>query len=161
FALIGFTSSMHSVVFDTTLMSESFYCSLVMLYLGALTLAILRGGAMAFAGASFAMTGCLLTRPAGFFLFGVYGLVLGWLLFLRQPRNHALAFALPLAIIVLMTCAYNLLTIGSFTVTPFGAVNMLGAVATYIEEDPVAPASVNAAVLEIRNSMTPEDRATV
>jgi hypothetical protein len=161
FALIGFTSSMHSVVFDTTLMSESLYCSLIMLSFGTLTLAILRGGAWACAGASFAMTGCLLTRPAGFFLFGTYGLVLGWLLLRRQPRRHVLAFALPLAIVVLATCAYNRLTIGAFTVTPFGAVNLLGAVATYIEEDPEAPADVNAAVREIRDSMTPEDRAAV
>src|SRR5262249_4487383 len=79
----------------------------------------------------------------------------------RRPRRHALAFALPLAIVVLATCAYNRLTIGAFTVTPFGIVNLLGAVATYIEEDPGAPADVNAAVREIRDSMTPEDRATI
>jgi hypothetical protein len=91
----------------------------------------------------------------------IYGLVLGWLLLQRRPRRHVLAFALSLAIVVLATCAYNRLTIGAFTVTPFGAVNLLGAVATYIEEDPGAPAYVNAAVREIRDSMTPEDRATV
>src|SRR5262245_46322866 len=54
-ALIGFVSSMHSVTFDTTLMSESLYCSLLMLSLGTLTLAILRGGAWAWGGASSAM----------------------------------------------------------------------------------------------------------
>jgi hypothetical protein len=31
----------------------------------------------------------------------------------------------------------------------------------YIEEDPGVPADVNAAVREISDSMTPEDRATV
>jgi len=53
------------------------------------------------------------------------------------------------------------LTIGAFTVTPFGAVNLQGAVATYTEDDPGAPADVSAAAREIRYSMTPEDRATV
>src|SRR5262249_21743769 len=89
----------------------------------------------------------------------IYGLVLGWLLLQRRPRRHVLALALPLAIVVLATCAYDRLTIGAFTVTPFGVVNLLGAGATYIEEDPGAPADVNAAVREIRDSMTPEDRA--
>ena len=136
FATVDFTSSMHSVVFDTTLLTESLYSSLVRLSFGKLPLAILRGGAWACAAASFAMTSCLLTRPAGFFLFVIHGLVLGWLLLRRQPRRHALAFALPLAIVVLATCAYNRLTIGAFTVTPFGAENLLGALATYIEEAP-------------------------
>jgi hypothetical protein len=150
---------MHSVIFDTTLLTESLYCSLLMLSIGTLTLAILRGGAWACAGASFAMAGCMLTRPAGFFFFGVYGLALGWLLFQRRPRRHAIAFLLPLPIIFLVLCTYNRLVIGAFTVTPFGDFAILGAVATYIEEDPTAPAEVNAAVRNIRDSMTPEDRA--
>lgn len=158
-ALVGFISSMHSVVFDTTLMSESLYCSLLMLSLGTLTLAILRGGALACAGASFAMAGCVLTRPAGIFLFGVYGLTLGWLLLRRRPRRHVFAFLLPLPIIFLALCTYNRLVIGAFTVTPFGDFAILGVVATYIEEDPTAPAEVNAAVRNIRDSVTPEDRA--
>jgi hypothetical protein len=160
FALVGFTSSMHSVVSDTTLLTESLYSSLLMLSFGTLTLAILRGGAWACVGASFAMTGCIWARPAGLYFLVIYGLVLGWLLLQRRPRRHGLAFELPLAIVVLATRAYNRLTIGTFTITPFGAVNLLGPVATYIEEDPGAPADVNAAVREICDSMTPEDRAT-
>lgn len=161
FALIGFTASMHSVWFDTALMSESLYCSLLMLSVGTLALAVLRGSAKVYAVASLSMAACLLTRPAGFFLFGVFGLALAWFLFQRRPRRDILAFSLPFAIILLIVCAYNRLTIGSFTVTPFGAVNLLGAVATYIEEDPSAPESVNEAVRNIRNGITPEDRMTV
>src|SRR5215510_9230222 len=85
-------------------MSESLYCSLLMLSLGILTLFILRGGALASAGASFAIAGCMLTRPAGFFIFGAYGLVLGWLLFRRRPRRHVLAYLLPIAIVFLASC---------------------------------------------------------
>src|SRR5262249_47807818 len=77
FALIGFISSMYSVCFDTALMRECLYCSLLMLSLGTLALAILHGGEWAFAGASLAMTGCMLTRPAGYFLFGIYVFVFG------------------------------------------------------------------------------------
>src|SRR5262245_23323837 len=161
FALIGFVSSTHSVDFDTALLPESLYCSLLNLSLGILTLAVLRGGALAFVGASFAMAGCMLTRPAGFFLFGVYGLVLGWLLLRRRPRRHVLAFLLPIPIIFLAVCTYNRLMLGAFTITPFGDFSLLGVVATFIEEDPTAPASANAMVREMRDSVTPEDRAVV
>jgi hypothetical protein len=161
FALIGFVSSMHSVEFDTMLMSESLYCSLLMLSLGLVTLAVLRGGAPAFVGASFAMAACMLTRPSGFFFFGVYGLVLGWLLLRRRPRRHILAFLLPIPIIFLALCSYNRLTMGSFIISPFSNYCLFGAVATFIEEDPAADASVNAMVREIRDSVTPEDRAVV
>jgi hypothetical protein len=161
FALIGFVSSMHSVEFDTMLMSESLYCSLLMLSLGLVTLAVLRGGAPAFVGASFAMAACMLTRPSGFFFFGVYGLVLGWLLLRRRPRRHILAFLLPIPIIFLALCSYNRLTMGSFTISPLSNHALIGVVATFIEEDPAADASVNAMVREIRDSVTPEDRAVV
>lgn len=161
FALIGFTASMHSVWFDTALMSESLYCSMLMLSVGTLALAVLRGGAKVYAGASLSMAACLLTRPAGFFLFGVFGLALAWFLFRRCPRHELLAFSLPFVIVLLSVCVYNHLTIGSFTITPFGAVNVLGAVATYIEEDPAAPEEVNAAVREIRASIAPEDRDVI
>lgn len=160
-ALIGFTASMHSVYFDTALMSESLYCSLLMVSFGSLTLAILRDGIWFCAGASITMAGVILTRPAGFFLFAVFSLTLGWMIIRRLPRRQILAFALPLASLMLITCAYNRLTIGSFTVTPFGAVNLLGAVATYIEEDPTAPEAVNNAVRAIQSSVTPEDRETI
>ena len=161
FALVGFISSVHSVDFDTTLMTESLYCSLLILSLGTLTLAILRGGAWASAGASLAMAGCMLTRPAGFFFFGVYGLVLGWLFHQRRPRRHVIAYLLPVPIIFLALCTYNLLVIGAFSISPFGNHSLLGVVATFIEEDPAAPAGVNEAVREIRDSVAPEDRAVV
>lgn len=160
-ALIGFTASMHSVWFDTALMSESLYCSLLMMSIGTLAPAILRGGIWPCVGASLAMIACIMTRPAGSFLFGVYGLALVWFLFQRRPRRETLAFALPFAASILAICAYNKATLGSFTVTPFGAVNALGAVATYIEEDPEAPPAVNAAVRRIQAGVTPEDKATV
>jgi hypothetical protein len=161
FAIIGFTSSMHSLYFDTALMSESLYCSLIMTSFGLLTLSILRGGIWARIATSLAMAGVILTRPAGFFLFPVFGLTMGWMLLQRHPRRQILAFSLPFSILLLSTCAYNKATIGSFTVSPFGAVNLLGAVATYIEEDPSAPESLNNAVRSIQASVTPEDRAIV
>src|SRR6266508_2075223 len=68
----------------------------------------------------------------------IYSLVLGWLPLQWRPRRLVLAFALPLAIVILATCAYNRLTIGAFTITPFGAVHLLGAVTTYVEEAPSA-----------------------
>jgi hypothetical protein len=159
FALVGFISSMHSVVFDTTLLAESLYSSLLMLSFGTLTFAILRGGAWACVSASFAMAGCIWMRPAGLYFLVIYGLVLGWLLLQRRPRRHVFAFLLPLPIIILATCTYNRLMIGEFVITPVGDHAIIGAVATYIEEDPTAPADINAAVREIRDSMTPADRA--
>jgi hypothetical protein len=161
FALIGFTASMHSVYFDTALMSESLYCSLLMLSFGLLALAIMRTGFKVCIAVSVVIAATMLTRPAGFFLFGIFGLALTWLAIQRRPRREVLAFCLPLATIMLAACVYNRLTIGSFTVTPFGAVNLLGAVATYIEEDPSAPESLNNAVRAIQASVTPEDRAII
>jgi hypothetical protein len=161
FALVGFVGSAYSVDFDTTLMSESLYCSLLNLSIGMLTLAILRGGRLAFAGASFAMAGSMLTRPAGFFLFGVYALVLAWLLLRRQPRRQVLAFLLPVPMIFLALCTYNRAVVGSFTVTPLTGHALLGAAATFIEEDPGVDAAANAMARAMRDSVTPEDRATV
>jgi hypothetical protein len=161
FALIGSVASMYSVDFDTVLMSESLYCSLLILSVGTLTLAVLRGGAPAFVGASFAMAGCMLTRPSGFFFLGVYGLVLGWLFLRRRPRRHVLAFLLPIPIIFLALCTYNRLVVGAFTITPFANHSLLGTVATFIEEDPTADASVNEMVRAIRDGVTPEERAVV
>jgi hypothetical protein len=158
-ALIGFTASMHSVIFDTTLMSESLYCSLLIVSVGLVSLVIMRGGKKTCILASFAMAACLLTRPAGFFLFAVFGMVGLWLFFKR--RQDVLPFALPLAITVLAICAYNKLTLDSFTVTPFGAINAIGAVATYVEVYPEAPEAVNVAVRDLRASVTQEDWRTI
>lgn len=161
FALIGFTASTHSVYFDTALMPESLYCSLLNLSIGILTFAVLRGGALAFLCASLAMAGCILERPAGFFFFGVYALVLGWLILRRQPRRQVLAFLLPLPLVFLALCTYNRLTLGAFTITPFGDFSMLGVVATFAEEDQSIPVSANQMVRDMRDSVTAEDRAVV
>jgi hypothetical protein len=157
-ALIGFTASMHSVFFDTMLMSESLYCSLLMLAFGAMASAILRGGMRAYLGMSLAMGGCTLVRPAALFFLGTYAFILAWMIVRRVGRRRILAFALPFASILLLMCGYNRATIGAFVPSPFGEQNLFSCVATYIEEDPTAPPEANAMVREIHDSVTPADR---
>src|SRR5262249_3148570 len=99
-----------------------------------------------------------MTRPAGLFLLGTYVLALAFLLVDRRPRRAIVAFACPFAAIMLALCTYNRATIGVFTPSAFGEMNVVGAVATFVEEDGSLPSDVNAAAREMRESVTPEDR---
>ena len=163
--LFAFLSSADSGWFDVALMSESLYSSLLVLSVGLLTLGVVKDGAGPLAGASLAMAAALFTRPAGMFFLVIYVMVVGYLLLEWQrglrPRRSLLAFAAPFAAILLSLCVYNRARIGVFTPSPFGEMNMVGAVATYAEEDPSLPAELNEAIRDMRAGVSPADRQLI
>jgi hypothetical protein len=156
-AMCGFLGSSQVVLYDVALLSESLYTSCVILAAGFLILSFQRWSPLALALCSAFMALAVLTRPSGLYFTVIYSLVTVFLLWNRLPGRSIAAFAVPLPVLLLGFCAYNLGTIGSFTINPFGDSNLAGATALYWEPDPGLPEVVNRAFKELPESYAEAD----
>ena len=165
-ALCGFLGSSQVLLYDTYALSESPYASSVIAFTGLLILALARPQVIYFALASAAMAAAILVRPAGMYLTVIYLGVLAHLLWNRYGASIIGAFLMPFPAILLLFCAYNYATLGSFVISPFGEANFAGATVLYWEPDPRLPPGVNEALKDLpasyeRAGISTQDRQTL
>lgn len=154
-AVVG---SQQTQLYELAIMAEGTYSATMVFAFAALLAGLSRRSSGWLAASSFAMAMAVLLRPSGLFLAGTYVLVLIAMAIYRPRWANVASFALPLPIVVLALCAYNLATIGKFTISPFGPANLAGVTATFATEVEGFPPPVNAAISKFRERIPPEDR---
>ncbi len=156
-ALCGFLGGGQALVYDTGAISESLYASVLIVSMAGLIFALVRKSPFAFASASAAMAASILVRPSGAFLLVIYLLTLAFIAWNRYPARALLSFLTPLPAVLLALCAYNRVTLGNFTLSPYGEENLVGATILYWEADPSLPDFVNEALKDLPESYRREN----
>jgi hypothetical protein len=151
-AMGAFLSGSQETMYDTAVLSESLYTTTIVLSVALLFLGLISGKGCYLAGSSAVMGYAIWTRPAGLYFVIIYAIVLGYLLWNRYRRKAIVSFMLPLPILLLSLSTYNLYTIKSFVVSPFGEANLAGATLLFWEPDPSLPPEVNEAVKDLPNA---------
>lgn len=139
--------------YDTSLMSESLYTTMLVLSFGLLLLGIYKERPLILALSSASMAGVILTRPAGIFLIVTYFMVLAFLLRMRYSRVKIAAFLIPFPALLLSLCFYNYLTARVFAITAFGGANITVVTLSYWEQDGNYPPRVNEGIVKAQASM--------
>ena len=161
-AMCGFLGSSHVLIYETFALSESVYTSCLLFSIACFILALARRRAVYFALGSAAMAYGILVRPAGSYLLVIYLVAAIFLFWNRYRKAERWAFTAPLPAMLLLLCAYNYRTIGSFVISPYGEANLAGATLLFWEQDPRLPAHVNQALRDLpesyrRSNITADD----
>lgn len=161
-AMCGFIGSSQVMFYDVSLLSDSLYTSMVILFVASLIMAFAAGRVPWFAAASALMGMAILVRPAGAYFVVIYAAILVYLLWNRCGRGATLGFLIPFPALLLALCAYNKATLGQFVISPFVEANIAGATALFWEPDPRLPPVANKALEGLPDSfakmgITPED----
>jgi hypothetical protein len=146
---------------DSSVMSDGLYASMLLVFAG-FALRLFRepvrvGDAL---GASIAIAAAVLVRPAGLFLIGSWLMLIAFTVFRVGPRLRA-ALIVPLPAMLLALCLYNLATVGSFSISPWGTANILGATACYWQTSRAYPPRINASIEAMLRRLRPEERQTL
>ena len=155
---LGVVGSQQAQLYELWILPETIYAALLVFVFACLFVGFAhrsRGWLML---GSCVMGMAILVRPSGLFLVGTYLLVLVAIWLTGFRRGQVVSFAAPLPGILLALCSYNYATIGKFTVSPFGHANLAGATATFWREVPGFPESVNLAIRQSQEDISPEDR---
>jgi len=113
-ALSVFFMSSHSIAFDTLLVTESLYVSVLLIILGFFLLALFRNHIYHWVFFSLTLTLPILLRPTGFIAFAIFFFVILFLWFNRRESKVFLAFTLPFCIILFLVGVYSKITLNQF-----------------------------------------------
>jgi hypothetical protein len=161
-AMCGFLGSSEVLIYDTFVLSESFFTSTLMIAVSALVLGLRDGRPTMLSIASGLLALVILIRPAGIYLIIIFLIVSIFLMWNGFHFLSFLYFAVPFPTILLLFCSYNYVTLQQFVISPFGEANLVGATVLFWETDPRLPANVNLALKELpasyaRAGVTAED----
>jgi hypothetical protein len=145
-AMCGFLGSSHVLIYDISILSESLYTSLMILFIAGLFLGFACDRAIYFAAASFCIGWAVMDRPAAGYFTVIYAFALLGLLWNRCRAGLVVAWAVPYPALIFALCAYNLGTAGEFVYTAFAEANLAGATLLFWEPDPRLPPQVNRAL---------------
>jgi hypothetical protein len=165
-AMGAFLGGSQSLIYDTTVLSDSFYASCIVFSAACLLLALTEGRPRDFSLASLSMALAILIRPAGMYFIVIYFLLIGYLLWHRWPRKALAAFALPFPVVLALLCAYNYGTLKEFVLSPAAETNLVGATVLYWAPDPSFTPAINRALADLpaslqRAGLSADDLATI
>lgn len=150
-AMTAWAVSANTLEHETALLSDSPNASLLILAFAFLILGFaVPQRYLIFALSSFCMGLSILTRPATMFLLVIYLMVAVYLCWGRFSKKHLLCFFMPMPILLLALCFYNLLKVGTFTISAFGEMNLIGATALLWEQDTAYPDQFNKMIERIQ-----------
>ena len=152
FFVYGYLSGITSLEYDTSMLSESLYTSLLILSFSFLIIGLFPGRKSGYlAASSVAMACVILTRPSGIFLIVTYVLVLLYIVSTKYGIESILSYSIPFPVILTLVCVYNYFAIGAFSLTTWGEANLAVATFTYWEEDSSYPNEINQKISEIKS----------
>lgn len=160
-ALVIYETSSYFILFESVLLAESLFVNLLLLITALLILAIKENRAVYWLYFSISAGLLLYLRPAGLFLVPVMMFVL---LYFYKKKFRLVYYAnliLPVTIFILALCIYNKATVDSFSMSPFGNINLPGATITFMEKSPEYPQFVNEIIDTVSNSLPSKDRRYV
>lgn len=152
-----YISSAHYLILDTALLTESLFVNLIIITCSFLILSVKRNKPVYWILFSMSAAVVIIVRPAGIFLCGIILLLLIYMLYRKSGLKFYLSVTAPVSFIILSLCFYNYITLGSFTVTPFGESNMSGVAITFMEPSPEYPEYINEAVEEVLSAVPKKD----
>lgn len=158
---VAIVGSRQAQMYELYMTADSMYANALIAAVASLMPGLVRRSTPWLVVASIVMGAAVLLKPAGLFLAGTYLLVLAVLLIGRFERGALVGFALPFPAMLFALCVYNYVTLGKFTVSPFGPANLAGATATYWREMPEFPEPVNRAVRQVQDAVTESERAVL
>ncbi len=151
-AIGAFFCGSQASMYDTAILSESLYTNAIILAIAFLFLGFAQSKPIPFLCSSAAMAYTILIRPAGMYFLVIFLVVFGFLVWNRYRHAILFAFLTPFIVIILILCSYNLYTLRSFTISPFGEANLAGATVMYWEPDSSLPAAINEALKDLPNA---------
>lgn len=146
------------VMYESYLGPEALYTASIVGVAAAVIYAVTTRERIAFVIASVLMAVTILLKPAGMFLIVVFVSLATGLAWARYPRRALVAFCVPFPAVLFVLAAYNLATIGQFTISPWGSANLIAATSTFWEDSTGYPPEMRAAIAEMHALVTPEDR---
>lgn len=159
--LAVYQTSSYFILFESVILAESLFVNFLLLITAFMILAIKDKKPINWFYFSLTAGILLYLRPAGLFLIPVLMFVI--LYFYRQ--KFKLVFyanlILPVTFFVLALCLYNKLTVDSFSLSPFGNINLPGATITFMEKSPEYPEFVNEIIDSVSSSLPSKDRRYV
>ncbi|KJU87271.1 membrane protein [Candidatus Magnetobacterium bavaricum] len=148
YAALALTAASNTITFvwsETTYMTESLYISFLIISLTCLIRALYSKNALCWVVTSLAMGYTVWIRPSGLFLILPMSLITAYIIKNPYPGRMWLAFVTPFALMMLSLATYNLYTIGSFTLSPFGANNIFAVTMPFMETSKTLPPRVSKA----------------
>lgn len=156
-AMIFYFMSNNSIEADTNVLTNSLYTNLLIVFVSLLIYAIRRNK---YWGLLSATTGLIIyVRPSGLFLVPIIALLFIFLWITKRHSISWLKLVVPGAIMLLALCFYNFLTLGKFSLSPWGGMNLAGATITFMDTSNAYTDCENATIAEIKKAIPDEDRA--
>ncbi|MBN1292896.1 MAG: methyltransferase [Candidatus Latescibacteria bacterium] len=142
---------------DFSILTESLYTSILVIFVGLYILAIHRRKPWLFSLCSVVGGYAILVRPSGLFLFGCITLTFIYMIFNRYRIKNIICFVLPITVIVLLFMIYNLFTINRFAFSAMSSLTIYGITATYWETSDKFPEEVNEVISKFKDNETKPD----
>ncbi len=155
--LSAYISSTYFILLEDYVLTEGIYVSMLILSSAFLILSLKKNKLYSWFLLSVSIGIIVLIRPAGLFLCSVILLILLFFLSNKYKIKYYLALVLPFISIVLILCAYNYITLNSFTISPFGGSNLMGATILFMEPSKDYPQFVNEAIVNTLDSIPRKD----
>ncbi|MBF0338952.1 MAG: glycosyltransferase family 39 protein [Nitrospirae bacterium] len=161
-ALIAASNTITFVWSETTYMTESLYISFLIMSLACLIHALHGRNALCWGMTSLLMGYTVWIRPSGLFLVIPMSLTTAYIIKNSYLMRSALAFVTPFVLMILSLATYNLCTIGSFTLSPFGANNIFAVTMPFMETPKGLPPQVGKAFTDsVAPRIPPNARDTI
>lgn len=174
--LAAFISSSNHLVADTTLLTESLFVNVIILFFAFLILALHYKKNVLWLLCSFSMAYTILIRPTGIFLIVIFLIVLVFQ-FIKQKtetgkntplfralgrfikRRDTLSFSLPFAGILLLLSLYNYFTVGYFTFSGLYSEHaLISFTATFLEKKDTYEPEINKIIDEAKKMIIPRHK---
>jgi hypothetical protein len=156
-ALAVYITSSYFLLFETALLTEGLFVNLLLLNSAFLIIAFKKNTQADWALFSASLAITIIVRPAGLFLFSLVVLLTVLFLFKKYKSGFYAALIIPFSVLLLSLCLYNFITLGSFTLTPFGEANLSGVTITFMEPSEEYPEIVNNAIEEVTKAIPKKD----
>ena len=156
-AVSAFISSSVHVLMDVSLMTESFFSNVSLLFFAFLILGLKRNKSLYLLFCSLLSTLAVLTRPSGIFFIPVLVLLAIFLLVNKYPKKAVFSLVLPALIILNMLAFYNLFTICKFTLSPRAERSFMCATCTFWEQDDSYSDEINKKIENVQARFAEED----
>ncbi|MDZ4845791.1 MAG: hypothetical protein SH857_09605 [Chitinophagales bacterium] len=146
----------HSIEEDSTLLTNSLYTNLLILFVGGLIVCLNKNRYWVLLSVCFGAI--IYVRPSGLFLVPIVILILIFLFRSGEYKYAWLKLLIPGGVMLFSLSVYNLFTIGKFSVSPWGGMNVIGVVVTFVSNDPSYSECENKAIDYMRANVSEEDK---
>lgn len=154
-SMLFYFMSNNSIEADSNVLTNSLYTNLLIVFLGVFMIALRRNKLWGLLSALVALI--ILVRPSGLFLVPIIGVILLFLFLSARYGNAWVKMLLPATALLVVLCSYNFFTLGKFSISPWGGMNLAGTTITFMETDSSFIPCENAAIRETMKGISPEN----